>query len=82
MKLPLPHAGGGQAGEGGQVVGGDDDVAATGEDRVLVVRSPRAGVHFWSLGDFDGARDAARARAAGAVAASVAAGWGDARTVV
>ena len=62
---------------------GEDDVASTGERRVLVVQSPRAGAALWSLGDFEGARDAARARAGAAVAAAAAAAWpeGGARIV-
>jgi len=54
---------------------GDDDVAGTGERRVLVVRSPRAGAALWSLGEFDAQREAARARAGRAVAAAAAAAW-------
>ena len=42
---------------------GDDDVEASGEPRVHVVRSPKSGVSLLSLGDFDGAWEAARERA-------------------
>lgn len=42
---------------------GRDDVEATGERRVTVVRSPKSGVSLWSLGDVVGQFDAARVRA-------------------
>lgn len=51
---------------------GNDDLPE-GRGDVLVVRSPRAGVSFFSLGDFDGQRDAARERAAPVAAAAAAA---------
>ena len=42
---------------------GADDPAAAGEAGVHVVRSPKSGVSFFSLGDFDRQFDAARRRA-------------------
>ena len=54
-----------------QLSGSDDLPEGRGD--VLVVRSPRAGVSFFSLGDFDGQRDAARERAAPVAAAAAAA---------
>jgi hypothetical protein len=42
---------------------GSDDPAATGESEVHVVRSPKSGVNFFDLGDFDLQFDAARRRA-------------------
>lgn len=42
---------------------GVDDAAATGESDVHVVRSPKSGVNFFDLGDFDHQFDAARRRA-------------------
>lgn len=42
---------------------GADDVQATGERRVTVVRSPKSGVSLWSLGDVGGQYEAARERA-------------------
>jgi hypothetical protein len=42
---------------------GADDPAATGESEVHVVRSPKSGVNFFDLGDFDQQFDAARRRA-------------------
>ena len=51
---------------------GNDDLPE-GRGDVLVVRSPRAGVSFFSLGDFDGQRAAARERAAPVAAAAAAA---------
>ncbi len=42
---------------------GADDVEATGERRVTVVRSPKSGVSLWSLGDVGGQFEAARERA-------------------
>ncbi|EIE21028.1 hypothetical protein COCSUDRAFT_17697, partial [Coccomyxa subellipsoidea C-169] len=46
---------------------GNDDVEATGERRITVVRSPKSGVNFFSLGDFDRHFDAAYQRAAPAM---------------
>ncbi|KAK9908328.1 hypothetical protein WJX75_006132 [Coccomyxa subellipsoidea] len=46
---------------------GSDDVEATGERRITVVRSPKSGVNFFSLGDFDRQFDAAYQRAAPAM---------------
>ncbi|KIY95567.1 hypothetical protein MNEG_12396, partial [Monoraphidium neglectum] len=42
---------------------GADDPAATGERNVHVVKSPKSGVNFFDLGDFDQQFDAARRRA-------------------
>jgi hypothetical protein len=42
---------------------GADDPAATGEVDVHVVRSPKSGVNFFDLGDFDQQFDGARRRA-------------------
>ncbi|CAL8469101.1 g8642 [Coccomyxa elongata] len=42
---------------------GNDDVEATGERRITVVRSPKSGVNFFSLGDFDLQFEAAYQRA-------------------
>lgn len=50
-----------------------NDNLPEGRGDVLAVRSPRAGVSFFSLGDFDGQRDAARERAAPVAAAAAAA---------
>eukprot|EP00884_Botryococcus_braunii_P005983 jgi/Botrbrau1/15386/Bobra.43_2s0014.1 len=41
---------------------GNDDVNASGEKDVLVVRSPRSGVSFFSLGNFGGQLESARLR--------------------
>uniref|UniRef100_A0A7S0WPM6 Patatin n=1 Tax=Chlamydomonas leiostraca TaxID=1034604 RepID=A0A7S0WPM6_9CHLO len=42
---------------------GFDDVGALSEPQVCVVRSPKAGVNFFSLGDFEGHMSASRQRA-------------------
>lgn len=42
---------------------GFDDTHATGEHGIHVVRSPKSGVSFFDLGDFDRQFDAARRRA-------------------
>lgn len=47
---------------------GADDVLATGEQQVTVIRSPKSGVSFFDLGDFEGQMSAARERALPAVA--------------
>lgn len=42
---------------------GDDDVEAAGECDVTVIRSPKSGVNFFNLGDFDSQMDRAYQRA-------------------
>jgi predicted acylesterase/phospholipase RssA len=54
---------------------GDDDVAASGEGRVVLVKSPKAGVSLLSLGDFEWQLASARSRARPAVRAALEGRW-------
>ncbi|CAK0784113.1 hypothetical protein CVIRNUC_007316 [Coccomyxa viridis] len=50
---------------------GADDVESTGERRVTVVRSPKSGVNFFSLGDFEEQLEMASTRAQPAILQAV-----------
>ncbi|DBA83715.1 TPA: hypothetical protein ACH3X1_006252 [Trebouxia sp. C0004] len=49
---------------------GADDVAATGEKKITVCRSPKSGANFFALGNFEDQVSAAYARAQPAIAAA------------